>query len=221
MEQECTPWGNPKARVPYSVSCTDLKSASRAAQYCFWASSSAWSFFTRSSRRRISWRSFCASAEVGAAARCGGADDAGSDAVRWVAALGGGANVCAGSAGHADVVAGAVGAKLGGAKFAGAACGVPPFDNAPFCWTEGGENRPLRTRLAACDEFVSSSRREQRAVAPSPAGFRRLFTRAIRSCGWKGLRTSSSAFTCTDFSATVRFTTPDIKITGVFPKRSW
>src|ERR1700691_2531001 len=210
MEQECTPWGNPKARVPYSVSCTDLKSAS----------SAAWSFFTRSSRRRISWRSFCASAEVGTAARCGGADDAVGGALRWVAALGRGANVCAGSAGHADVVAGAEGAKFGGAKFADAAYGAAPWDSAPFCWTEGGENRPLRTRLAACDELVSSSRSEPRAAAPAAAGLRRLFTRAIRSCGWKGLRTSSSALTCMALSATVRFTTPDIRITGVFPKRS-
>src|ERR1700684_3482610 len=120
MEQKCTPKANPEASGRYSVSCMDLKSASRAAQYCFWASSSAWSFFTRSSRRRISWRSFCASAEVGTAARCGGADDAVGGALRWVAALGRGANVCAGSAGHADVVAGAEGAKFGGAKFADA-----------------------------------------------------------------------------------------------------
>jgi hypothetical protein len=105
------------ARRRYSASCMDLKSASRAAQYCFWASSSAWSFFTSSSRRRISWRSFWVSADGGAAvaaARCGGAAGRGAaGAVRC------GANVCAGSVGHADVVAGAA---LGDAT-----CGCAPF----------------------------------------------------------------------------------------------
>src|SRR5277367_3542043 len=87
MEQECTPKANPEAKARYSVSCMDLKSASRAAQYCFWASSSAWSFFTSNSRRRISWRNFWVSAD-GAAAR-GGAGAGGAGRGATDAACGG------------------------------------------------------------------------------------------------------------------------------------
>jgi len=57
------------------------------------------------------------------------------------------------------------------------------------------------------------------AAATGVPGCSKCFTRVIRSCGWNGLRSSSSAFTAKALSATARFTTPDIKITGVFPNR--
>src|SRR5215475_15091678 len=44
---------------------------------------------------------------------------------------------------------------------------------------------------------------------------RSVLTLEINSCGWNGLRINSSAFTATALSATLLFTTPDIKMTGV------
>ena len=164
----------------------DLKSASSAAQYCFCASNSACSFFTSNSSRRISLRSFCVSAD-GAAARCG----AGAGTRRWPPTQ------------HAAVrkFLRTHRANLGPRRDSD----TRELQARRVGGAAGGEKRPLRTREAASDEFASSSRNEPR---DAPAGFKRLFTRAIRSCGWNGLRTSSSAFTAMAFSATVRFTTP-------------
>src|SRR5712691_4241461 len=53
------------------------------------------------------------------------------------------------------------------------------------------------------------------AAGCSDFGSRKLFTRAISSWGWNGLRMSSSAPTETALSATFLLTTPDMRMTGV------
>src|SRR5271157_3985478 len=74
--------------------------ASSAAQYWCWASRSAWSFFTRSSRRRISFFNFWSSAEDGAV-RAGdvgaGAEDRGAMDDAEGAGHGGAATVATGA----------------------------------------------------------------------------------------------------------------------------
>src|SRR5690348_10082696 len=73
----------------------------------------------------------------------------------------------------------------------------------------GGAKRLLRALVTAGRSAAGAS--------VERLGSSKLLTRPINSCGWKGLRISSSAFTATALSATLLFTTPDISTTGVPP----
>src|SRR5215470_9230239 len=99
-------------------------------------------------------------------------------------------------------LAGGIGALIGGRTAAGVGGLALDGLNAP-----GPEKMLLSAAALAAAAGLG---------AGTAFGFSRCFTRAIRSCGWKGLRNNSSALTANARSATARLTTPDISTTGVF-----
>lgn len=222
----------PRSHRSYSASNMLLQCASSAAQYSLPAESSAWSFFTRSSRRRISLRSFCVSA-CGAETRteasaCGAEARGGCDAAGVVGATGlatagtttgadGGEGGCDGNSCGGAAGAGEDDSRFtrgaGGGGAAGATTGA---DIGRATGAEGAKKSPRTSETPRDTGKGEGETSSSTSGAAAGFGFIRFFTRVTRSCGWKGFRMSSSAFTVVAFSATDWLTMPDIKITGVF-----
>src|ERR1041385_3833224 len=122
-----------------------------------------------------------------------------------------------GTAAVAVIGNGMEGTGMGGTDAAAAATATRGCAGAG----EAGTERGGMGAVAAAEKMLLSATAAFAAAAGvgtgAPLLLSRCLTRVIKSCGWKGLRSSSSAFTANAFSATARFTTPDIRITGVLP----
>src|SRR5581483_10763701 len=199
-----------------SVSCKVLMWASNAWEYSRSACSSDCNFFTRPSKRIISILSFAPSRPAGALLLIGGA--AAADAANvGPGAVGAGVagigivvtTACAGADAGANTGA-ITGTGAGAAEAAIAGTGRGPGTAVGRGCVGGAADEKMLLRATAAVAADAG------LAAGAPFGLSRCLTRAIRSCGWKGLRKSSSALTWKARSATARFTTPDIRMTGVF-----
>src|SRR5437016_12880714 len=121
----------------------------------------------------------------------------------------------AGSGMVATALGAAAGEEAATADAAMAGTGRGPGTVAGRGWGGGATDEKMLLRATAALAADAG------LGAGAPLGLSRCFTRAIRSCGWKGLRKSSSALTRKARSATARLTTPDIRITGVFDNVAW
>jgi hypothetical protein len=172
-----------RSRRSYSASNMLLQCASSAAQYSLPAESSAWSFFTSNSRRRISLRSFCVSG-------CG----AGTRTEARLAATG----AVAGSIGRATGVGSACnGSGCGGTEVAASRVTRGAGDAATGAATgtttgaaigsatdaEGAKKSPRTSETPRDAEKGEGETWSSISGAAVDFGFIKCLTRVTRSCG--------------------------------------
>ena len=181
----------------YSLSNMLLQCASSAAQYSLPADSSAWSFFTSNSRRRISLRSFCVSA-CGAEVRAeGSACGAG---MRGAGDVGGADTATVLTATGATAVGDCAGSTCGGAIVVGGSCGdaegacsrvarggagvIIGIGMATAEGTEGAKKSPRTSETPRdTEKGEGETPSSTSGAAAVDFGLIRFFTRVTRSCG--------------------------------------